>query len=61
MQKLTFILLVIGGLNWGLTGVISGWDLANFLGATLAMIVYILIGLSAIYQIFSRGSSQGGV
>ena len=60
MHKLTFILLVIGGLNWGLTGLISGWNLANYLGSSLAMIVYILVGLSAIYEIFShKGMCRG--
>ena len=54
MHKLTFILLVIGGLNWGLTGLVGGWDLANFLGDGVAMIVYILVGISAVYQIFSH-------
>lgn len=54
MHKLSFILLIIGGLNWGLTGVIRGWDLANFLGDSLTTIIYVLVGLSAIYQLFSR-------
>ena len=54
MHKLTFILLIIGGLNWGLTGLIGGWDLANFVGSSLAMIIYILVGISAVYAIFSH-------
>jgi len=57
MHKLTFILLIIGGLNWGLTGLIDGWNLANFLGDTVAMIVYILVGISAIYQLSTRRHS----
>jgi len=57
MHKLTFILLIIGGLNWGLTGLIDGWNLAKFLGDTVAMIVYILVGISAIYQLSTRRHS----
>ncbi len=47
------ILLIIGGLNWGLVGVFN-WDvLASIFGymSTLTRIIYVLIGLSAIYKI----------
>lgn len=47
------VLLVIGGLNWGLVG-FFGFDLvaAIFGGqsAFLARVIYGLVGLSAIYQ-----------
>jgi len=67
IHKIAFILLIIGGLNWGLTGLISSWDLANYLGSTITMIVYVLVGLSAIYEIFGHKyicrncSPQGGM
>ncbi len=54
LHKVTFILLVIGGLNWLLVGLIGGWDLANILGGTIAKIVYIVVGLSAIYEIVTH-------
>lgn len=54
IHKITFILLIIGGLNWGLTGLLSSWDLANFVGDSLAMIIYILVGISAVVEIFSH-------
>ena len=54
MHKLAFWLLIIGGLNWLLTGLIGGWDLANYLGNTLAVIVYILVGLSALWELFTH-------
>lgn len=44
-----FILLVVGGLNWGLTAL--GYNLVNMLVGSWPMvekIVYILVGLSAI-------------
>lgn len=50
------IVLIIGGLNWGLVG-LFGFDLvASLLGTWPALInfVYILVGLSAIYVIFIR-------
>lgn len=45
-------LLVIGGLNWGLVGLFN-FDLVAAIfggGAALARIVYIVVGLSALYQ-----------
>lgn len=54
LHKIAFILLVIGGLNWLLVGLISGWDLASYIGASIARIVYILVGLSALYEVFTH-------
>ncbi len=56
MHKLTFILLVVGGLNWLLVGVL-GWDISRFLGGMDSMVsraVYILVGLSAVYEIVTH-------
>ncbi len=53
LHMITFILLVIGGLNWLLVGVL-GWDVGNIFGgqdAVISRIVYVLVGLSAIYEI----------
>lgn len=50
----TLVLVIIGGINWGLVG-IAQFDLvaAIFGGqdALLARVVYILVGLSALWQI----------
>ena len=57
MKMLTFVLLVIGGLNWLLVGAF-GFDLVATIFGTMsvvARIVYVLVGLSAIAQIFQRG------
>lgn len=46
------VLLVIGGLNWGLVGV-AGFDLVAALFGPLTVLsrtVYLLVGLSALYQ-----------
>ena len=53
---ITFLLLVIGGLNWLLVGV-TGWDVGNIFGGQAAMIsriIYILVGLSAIYEVVTH-------
>jgi uncharacterized membrane protein YuzA (DUF378 family) len=49
---LTAILIVIGGLNWGLVGFLKFDLVATVFGdmTMLARLVYALVGLSAIYQ-----------
>lgn len=64
LNLITLLLIIIGGVNWLLVG-IAQFDLvaAIFGGqnAALARIVYILVGLSALYQLipFSRAMSVG--
>ncbi|KKR45599.1 MAG: hypothetical protein A3G47_03420 [Candidatus Zambryskibacteria bacterium RIFCSPLOWO2_12_FULL_39_45] len=65
LHKITFILLIIGGLNWGLEAL--GYNLVDWvfgMDSTIAMVVYLLVGLSAVYEIVShkglcRNCSQG--
>lgn len=53
LHKIAFILLVIGGLNWLLVGLID-WGVADLVGMSIAKIIYILVGLSALYLIFTH-------
>jgi uncharacterized membrane protein YuzA (DUF378 family) len=51
---IAIILLIVGGLNWGLVGIFQ-WDLVQaVLGSIpiLQRIVYVLVGLAAIYKIY---------
>lgn len=54
LNLVTLVLVIIGGINWGLVG-LAQFDLvaAIFGGqdATLSRIVYVLVGLSALWQI----------
>lgn len=53
IHKVTFILLVIGGLNWLLLGLFN-WEIGMLFGGMDSMIsklIYILVGLSAIYEL----------
>jgi len=61
MNKLKFIdwlaliLVIVGGLNWGLVG-IANFDLvATIFGdmSSLSRIVYTLVGFSAVYLVFT--------
>lgn len=49
---LVAILLVIGGLNWGLVGLFSFDLVASILGhmTLLSRLIYIVVGISAVYQ-----------
>ena len=46
------VLLVVGGLNWGLVGLMSFDLVGSIFGSmsALSRVVYIIVGLSAIYQ-----------
>lgn len=53
IDLITLILIIVGGLNWGLVGLLN-FDLvaAIFGSATfLSSLVYTLVGISAIYQL----------
>lgn len=53
-DKIALLLLIIGGVNWGLVGIFS-FDLVAWLfggaGALLSRIIYILIAISAVWCI----------
>jgi len=54
LDWIALVLLIIGGLNWGLVG-LFGFDLvAAIFGPMTAIsrIVYVLVGLAALYAIY---------
>lgn len=52
LHKIAYILVIVGALNWGLTAfdmnlvymLLGSWP-------TVEMLVYILVGLSAVYEV----------
>jgi hypothetical protein len=55
------VLLVVGGLNWGLWGAFEFDLVAALFGgntAVLAKLVYVLVGVAAIYQAMSVRAIQ---
>ena len=54
IKMITWILLIVGRINWGLVGLFQ-FDLVAALfggqGSPLARVVYTLVGLSAIWQL----------
>lgn len=56
------ILLLIGGLNWGLVG-LFGFDLVEWLLGSWPLVmrvVYVLVGLSAVVMLFKKKGKMGG-
>ena len=62
VNTLTLVLLIVGGLNWGLVG-LFGFDLvAAIFGAMspLSRVVYVLVGVSALWQIVPLVTGKQG-
>jgi len=56
LHMVAWILLIIGGLNWLLVGLL-GWGIGNFtdpISTVLTKVIYILVGLSAIYEVLTH-------
>lgn len=53
MKKIILILMIIGGLNWGLIGILKFNLVASLFGdmTIFARIIYALVGLSSLYGI----------
>ena len=62
LNVITLILLIVGGLNWGLVGALDFNLVSVLFGdmSPLSRIVYVLVGLAAIYQIIplTKGADQ---
>lgn len=57
-----WVLIVVGGLNWGLVGVFD-YNLVDSLfgvDSTLSNVVYALVGLAAVYSLVSVLMKQSG-
>lgn len=55
-KKVAFVLVIIGGLAWGIYGV-SGYNVVEIAFGKFPMIeniVYVLVGLSALFMLFKR-------
>jgi len=53
VNTITLVLLIVGGLNWGLVGLFDFDLVAALFGemSALSRIVYSLVGLSALWQL----------
>lgn len=54
LSMVAWVLLLVGGLNWGLVAINREWDLVHMvLGEWMAVetVVYALVGLSAVWML----------
>lgn len=60
IDVIAVILLIVGGLNWGLVGLFSFDLVAAIFGqlSVISRVIYILVAISALYEIFSWGSQK---
>ncbi len=60
MDVLAAVLLIVGGLNWGLFGSFHFDLVATLLGpfSAVSRVVYLLVGLAALYQAVSWSRIQ---
>lgn len=62
LNVITLVLLIVGGLNWGLVGAFDFNLVSALFGemTPLSRIVYVLVGLAAVYQIIllTKGADQ---
>lgn len=62
LDMITLILVIVGGLNWGLVGLFN-FDLVGTIfgaGSWLSRIVYIVVGASAVWQVLVILRGQSG-
>ncbi len=56
LHMVAFLLLIVGGLNWGLIGAFH-WNLVNYLlgsWPSVESVVYVLVGLSALWLVVTH-------
>lgn len=59
MHSVSFILVVVGALNWLLQGIFK-WEIGEIFGgqeAAISRIIYILVGLAGVYMLMDHKKS----
>lgn len=61
LDWIALILVIVGGLNWGLVGLLDFDLVATIFGdmSFLARTVYSLVGISAVYMIIAAAMKSG--
>ena len=60
LDWISTILLIIGGINWGLVGLFNIDLVATVFGelSLVSRIIYVLVGLSGVYLAFDLGAAS---
>lgn len=61
LNKVTLLLLIVGGVNWGLVGLLNFDLVAAIFGemSLLSRLIYSLVGLSALWQLIPLFGGEG--
>lgn len=51
LHMVAYALLWVGGINWGLVGLLNMNLVENILGMGIAKLIYILVGVAAVYSV----------
>ncbi len=56
LHMVSFVLVIIGGLNWGLVGLFQFNLVSALFGSVpvLESLIYVLVGLAAVYLVFTH-------
>lgn len=62
VNLITLVLVIVGGVNWGLVGLFNVDLVATLFGAgsVPARLVYALVGVSAVWQLVPLSAALGG-
>lgn len=52
LDLIAIILLLVGGVNWGLVGLFNFDVVSAIFGMGIARFIFVLVGISAVYRIF---------
>lgn len=52
IQTIAMILLLVGGINWGLVGLFDLDLVTRIFGESLSRVIFVLVGISALYRLF---------
>lgn len=59
LHKIAYILLVVGGLNWGMIGFFDINVISNIFSNDLSRIIYSFVGVAALVGLYSVANMKG--
>jgi uncharacterized membrane protein YuzA (DUF378 family) len=59
LHKIAYVLLVVGGLNWGMIGFFDINVISNIFSNDLSRIIYSFVGVAALVGLYSVANMQG--
>ena len=54
---IALVLVIVGGINWGLVGFFD-WKLVNAIFGSADRIIYAIVGIAALYSVYSLSKAK---